>query len=141
MTPMIIRTFRLDDSEALLALWQNCNLIASQNDPHEDIARKLTVQPELFLVGELGGEIIASVMGGYEGHRGWLNYLAVSPAHRRQGYGKTIVAEAERLICEKGAPKINLQVRTTNTEVLEFYRSMGYRVDDVISLGKRLVID
>lgn len=138
---MNIRTFDPKDTAAVIQLWRNCNLVMTHNDPHKDIERKLKVNPELFLVGELGGEIIASVMGGYEGHRGWLNYLAVSPGHRGKGYGRAIVRAVERLLDERGAPKINLQVRSTNTAVIAFYQALGYRVDEVISLGKRLVID
>ena len=80
-------------------------------------------------------------MAGYEGRRGWLNYLAVAPEHRRSGYARAIVAEAERLLRAEGCPKVNLQVRTSNRSVLEFYRRIGYSVDDVISMGKRLEHD
>lgn len=138
---MHIREFHKNDIEAIINLWQSCNLVAPHNDPRKDIERKLRVNPELFLVGEINGEIIATVMGGYEGHRGWLNYLAVSPEQRKRGYGKAIINAAEHLIRERGAPKINLQVRTSNTSVIRFYQSLGYGVDDVISLGKRLIKD
>ena len=138
---MDIRTFDPRDTETVIQLWHSCNLIVPHNDPRKDIERKLRVNPELFLVGEAAGKIIASVMAGYEGHRGWLNYLAVSPGHRGKGYGRAIVMAAEQLLTERGAPKINLQVRSTNTAVIAFYRSLGYGVDDIISLGKRLVDD
>lgn len=138
---MNIRMFSPKDTAAVIQLWRNCNLVMPHNDPQKDIERKLKVNPELFLVGEVGGEIIASVMAGYEGHRGWLNYLAVSPGHRGKGYGRSIVMAAEQLLSERGAPKINLQVRSTNTAVLAFYQALGYKVDDIISLGKRLVTD
>ncbi|WP_136808891.1 GNAT family acetyltransferase [Desulfosediminicola flagellatus] len=138
---MKIRPITIQDANAVITLWQACGLVVSHNDPRKDIERKLKVNPELFLVGEVDGEIIASVMGGYEGHRGWLNYLAVSPNHRRKGYGQQIVAAVEKLIATKGSPKINLQVRSTNAEVIEFYRSLGYGEDKVLSMGKRLVQD
>lgn len=138
---MKIRPFAIEDANAVITLWQACGLVVSHNDPRKDIERKLTVNPELFLIGEVHGEIIASVMGGYEGHRGWLNYLAVSPDHRRRGYGQQIVAAVEKLIATKGSPKINLQVRSTNSDVIEFYTSIGYGVDKVLSMGKRLVQD
>jgi ribosomal protein S18 acetylase RimI-like enzyme len=80
-------------------------------------------------------------MVGYEGHRGWLNYLAVAPEHQRKGFGRAIVEEAERLLRKEGCPKINLQVRTSNQGALEFYRRIGYAVDDVVSMGKRLERD
>ncbi len=80
-------------------------------------------------------------MAGYEGHRGWINYLAVSPEHRRKGYGRQIMAEAERLLRAAGCPKINLQIRSPNKDVIAFYRSIGFAVDDVVSMGRRLDAD
>lgn len=138
---MQIRPFHSDDEEAVITLWRSCDLVRPWNDPSKDIRRKLQVKPELFLVGLLDGRIIACVMAGYEGHRGWLNYLAVAPEHRRRGYARAIVNEAERLLWAAGCPKINLQIRTSNREVIEFYRRLGYSVDDVVSLGKRLERD
>lgn len=138
---MHIRIFHPDDTEAVIDLWQHCGLTTPANNPSRDIERKLLVDPDLFLVGELNGDIIATVMGGYEGHRGWLNYLAVAQKYRRQGHAKTIVSAVEELLTTKGAPKINLQIRTANQTVIEFYRTLGYSVDDVISMGKRLVQD
>ncbi len=95
----------------------------------------------MFLVGVVDGRVIACVMAGYEGHRGWLNYLAVAPEHQRRGYARAIVNEAERLLLQSGCPKINLQIRASNCEVIEFYRRLGYAVDDVVSMGKRLEHD
>jgi ribosomal protein S18 acetylase RimI-like enzyme len=138
---MQIRPFQSGDEKALVALWQRCELVRPTNDPHKDIQRKLLVHPEWFLVGVLDGQIVASVMAGYEGHRGWLNYVAVDPAHRRRGFGRLIMAEADRLLRAAGCPKINLQVRASNKEAIEFYCRLGYSVDDVVSMGKRLVKD
>jgi ribosomal protein S18 acetylase RimI-like enzyme len=138
---MHIRPFEPEDQEAVISLWRRCDLIRAWNDPVKDIGRKLGVRPEWFLVGELDGEVIACVMAGYEGHRGWLNYLAVAPEHQRRGHARAIVAEAERLLREGGCPKINLQIRTSNREVIEFYKRLGYSVDDVVSMGKRLEKD
>lgn len=136
-----IRPFQPPDEAAVIALWQRCGLVRPWNDPAKDIQRKLGVRPEWFLVGELEGRIIACVMAGYEGHRGWLNYLAVDPEHQRQGYAREIVDHAERLLKGAGCPKINLQVRTSNHAVIDFYQRLGYTVDDVVSLGKRLEHD
>jgi len=94
-----------------------CGLTAPQNNPRKDIKRKMKVDPDLFLIGELSEKIIATVMGGYEGHRGWINYLAVSPEYRKKGYGRKIMESIEFCLKEKGCPKINLQVRKTNTDV------------------------
>jgi len=138
---MEIRPFHLSDESAVVELWQKCELVRPVNDPARYIRRKLSVNPELFLVGTLDGKIIASVMAGYEGHRGWINYLAVHPEHRLKGYGRQILAEAEKQLRVLGCPKINLQVRTANRTVLEFYQRIGYRLDDVVSLGKRLEHD
>jgi ribosomal protein S18 acetylase RimI-like enzyme len=136
-----IRPFHPNDEPALIALWRRCDLVRPWNDPHRDIARKLAVQPEWFLVGTMDGQLIASVMAGYEGHRGWLNYLAVAPEWQRHGYANALVAEAERLLREVGCPKISLQIRSSNQSVIEFYRRLGYTVDDVVSMGKRLESD
>jgi ribosomal protein S18 acetylase RimI-like enzyme len=99
------------------------------------------VQRELFLVGTLDGIVIATVMAGYDGHRGWINYLAVDPGHRRMGLGKVLMAEAERRLRELGCPKINLQVRRENIGATAFYSHLGFREDDVVSYGKRLERD
>jgi ribosomal protein S18 acetylase RimI-like enzyme len=138
---MQIRPFQPQDEEAVVSLWQRCNLVRSWNDPRKDIRRKLEVRPEWFLVGLIDGQIVACVMAGYEGHRGWLNYLAVDPEHQRHGLARAIVAEAERLLREAGCPKINLQIRTSNHNIIEFYRRLGYSTDDVVSMGKRLEHD
>src|SRR5262249_39075854 len=109
---MEIRCFDLEDEPAVVALWERCGLTRPWNDPHKDIRRKLQVRPDLFLVGVLDGVIVATVMAGYEGHRGSINYLAVAPEHQRKGLGRALMAEAERLLRQSGCPKINLQVRT-----------------------------
>jgi ribosomal protein S18 acetylase RimI-like enzyme len=136
-----IRRFAETDSEAVIALWQRCGLLRPWNDPRKDIARKLRVQPELFLVGVVDGRIAASVMAGYEGHRGWINYLAVDPELRRGGLGKAMMAAAEKRLGLLGCPKVNLQIRRGNEDVVAFYDRLGYVEDDVVSMGKRLESD
>ena len=136
-----IRPFQLADEDAVIALWERCGLVRPWNDPGKDIRRKLKVNPELFLVGTSEGVIAAAVIAGYEGHRGWINYLAVDPAHQLRGWGRAIMAEAERRLREIGCPKINLQVRTSNRGVIAFYKRLGYTMDEVVSLGKRLEQD
>jgi ribosomal protein S18 acetylase RimI-like enzyme len=138
---MRIRAYAQGDEEAVVALWERCGLTRSWNDPRKDIRRKLAVRPDLFLVGELGNELVATAMAGYEGHRGWINYLAVVPAHQRKGLARRMMEEAERLLCAAGCPKINLQIRAANAGAVEFYREIGYSVDEVISMGKRLERD
>jgi ribosomal protein S18 acetylase RimI-like enzyme len=138
---MEIRPYQESDELSVIQLWSDCGLVVPQNSPHRDIRRKLKVQPEMFLVGYINGQIIASVMAGYEGHRGWINYLAVHPNHQGSGIGRRIMEKAEMLLRESGCPKINLQVRSSNVNVIEFYRKLGYKYDNVVSLGKRLVPD
>ena len=138
---MRIRTFRSADESAMVALWDECRLTRPWNDPRKDIARKLAVQPELFLVGVIDGALMASVMAGYEGHRGWMNYLAVAPRFRGRGYGRALVEHVERLLLERGCPKVGLLVRNSNPEAVAFYRRLGYAQDESISLGKRLIVD
>lgn len=133
-----IERFNPQFQDAVVGLWKKCNLITPQNDPAEDIRKKLDFQPELFFVGLLDGKVIGSIMVGYEGHRGWINYLAVIPKHQRHGYGRKLVQEAIEELKKIGCPKINLQVRRSNTEVIDFYKHLGFKEDDVISLGMRL---
>jgi ribosomal protein S18 acetylase RimI-like enzyme len=125
----------------VVQLWQECGLTVPWNDPHKDIKRKLTVQREMFLVGLLDERLIASVMAGYDGHRGWINYLAVHPDYQRSGFGRMMMQKAEESLRAAGCPKINLQVRSSNVAVIEFYQTLGFKADDVVSLGKRLEPD
>ena len=141
MAGAVIRPFRRDDTEAVVALWREAGLVVPWNDPYLDIERKLTVQPELFLVVDDGDAVIGAAMVGYDGHRGWVNYLAVDESRRGEGLGARLMGEAERLLVELGCPKLNLQVRTSNTSVIEWYRSLGYARDEAVSLGKRLIPD
>lgn len=138
---MEITVFEERYKEDVVGLWRECGLVAPQNNPVKDIDRKLKVDPDLFLVGMVDGTIVATVMGGYEGHRGWINYLAVKPSQQRKGYGQSIMQAVEVLLRQKGCPKINLQVRSTNKSVIGFYSAIGYGDDNVVSLGKRLEHD
>jgi len=138
---MQIRPFDPEDEPAVVALWKQCGLTRPWNDPHKDIARKLAVQPELFIVGVTDGAVMASVMAGYEGHRGWMNYLAVAPAFRGRGFARALMQHVEALLLGRGCPKVNLQVRTSNAEAIAFYRHLGYVQDEAVSLGKRLIPD
>lgn len=138
---MEIRPYEEADRDSVVDLWRECGLVAPGNDPFEDIDRKLHVQPELLLVGVIDGRVVGSVMAGYDGHRGWINYLAVSPASRRNGYGRLLTDEAEARLRAMGCPKVNLQVRSANAEVIEFYEAIGFAREDRLSMGKRLVTD
>lgn len=133
-----ITPFRLEFMQEVVNLWQRSGLVVPGNEPGVDISRKMAEQPELFLIGTLSESVVATVMAGYEGHRGWINYLAVASEHRGRGFGREMMAAAEERLSSVGCPKINLQIRTRNAEVVAFYQALGYRVDEVISMGKRL---
>jgi ribosomal protein S18 acetylase RimI-like enzyme len=138
---MQLRSFEASDTAQVLALWHECNLVRPVNNPEKDIQRKLNVNPELFIVGLCDGRLVATVMAGYEGHRGWINYMAVAPTYRRKGLGRILMTEAERLLAARGCPKINLQVLAKNPEAIAFYRRLGYALDEFVSMGKRIEVD
>jgi ribosomal protein S18 acetylase RimI-like enzyme len=138
---MLIRPFAESDTDSVVQLWETCGLTRPWNDPRKDIARKLEVQPELFLVLEEDARVAGTAMIGFDGHRGWVYYLAVLPDLRGRGFGRELMLRAEQLLTERGCPKLNLQVRRGNESVLDFYRAIGYLEDDVVSLGKRLIPD
>lgn len=143
-----IRAFQDRDTEPVVALWHEAGLTRPWNDPHLDIARKRSVQPELFLVAALPtvenpdeATVIGTVMAGYDGHRGWLYYLATTESVRGRGVARSLVQEAERLLEEMGCPKVQLMVREGNEAVLGFYDALGYERFTVANTGKRLVAD
>ena len=138
---LLIRPFKEGDEEALVTLWNMCKLTVPWNNPHKDIARKLKVQAELFLVGYLGNKLIASIMAGYDGHRGWINYFAVHPDFQARGYGKQLMDNVENGLRELGCPKINLQIREGNDKVSTYYQKLGFVEEKRINMGKRLEDD
>ena len=138
---MVIRPFADSDTEAVVALWEHAGLTRPWNDPRKDIARKRSVQSELFLVAVDGSQLVATVMAGYDGHRGWVNYLAVDPDYRHRGIGRRLMDKVERGLASLGCPKINLQVRVENDDALAFYERLGFTRDAVVMLGKRLECD
>jgi ribosomal protein S18 acetylase RimI-like enzyme len=134
-----IRSYLGSDGTAVVTLWGEVFPDApAWNHPEADIRRKLAVQRELFLVAVLDSEVVGTAMGGYDGHRGWVYYVVVSPRHRRKGIGTALIRGVEERLAGLGCPKVNLQVRATNDEVVAFYRKLGYRVEDRISMGKRI---
>ena len=134
-----IRPYSESDEAAVAELWRQVFPGSpSWNHPETDIQRKLSVQRELFLVAALGSEIVGTAMAGYDGHRGWVYYVAVSPRHRRQGIGTALMNNVEQRLASLGCPKLNLQVRASNHEVVSFYESLGYEAEERISMGKRL---
>ena len=143
MSDWIIESFDRDDTDDVVQLWHDTGLTRSWNDPHLDIERKLTIQPELFLVARdpRAQAVVGTVMAGYDGHRGWLYYLASSPQHRGAGIARQLVAEAERLLVAMGCPKVQLMVREGNEQALGFYDALGYERFAVSNTGKRLIAD
>lgn len=136
-----VRTFLRDDMGAVVALWEEVGLTRPWNDPHADIDRMLRVWPDLLLVAEDAGRVVGAVMAGYDGHRGWLYYLASAPDRRGEGIGRMLVEEAERRLIELGCPKVQLMVRPGNEIVFAFYDGVGYERFDIAMTGKRLIID
>jgi maltose O-acetyltransferase len=137
--PMEIRPFEEADAEAVMALWTTIfAYIAPHNDPAAVIRHKLAVQRDLFFVASLGGVLVGTVMGGYDGHRGWVYSLAVAPQARRRGIGTALMQHLERELARRGCPKVNLQVLASNPEPVAFYRKLGYAVEERISMGKLL---
>ncbi|MCK4512005.1 GNAT family acetyltransferase, partial [bacterium] len=134
-----IRPYRDEDLPAVVELWRVVFPDAPPwNEPAADIARKLEVQRELFVVARDGAEIIGTAVAGYDGHRGWVYYVAVGPGHRRRGTGTALMRRVERDLARAGCPKLNLQVRGANREAVRFYESLGYVAEDRVSLGRRL---
>jgi len=136
-----IRQFVPNDTNRVIFIWEQCDLVRNWNNPNFDIRRKLNFQKELFFVGLLNDEIIATAMFGYDGHRGWLNYFAVLPNFQKRGFGKKLMTFGEMALIEKGCPKLNLQIRNDNTKAINFYKKVGYKEDAAVSFGKRLIED
>ncbi len=134
-----IRAYREPDEAGVIRLW---GVVFPDpppwNDPAADIRRKRGVQPDLFLVALLQGEVVGTTMAGYDGHRGWIYYVAVSPRQRRQGIGADLMTDVEQRVARLGCPKLNLQVRASNHEAVSFYERLGYKVEQRVSMGKRL---
>lgn len=141
MPELEIRTFAAADREAVIDLWRQCGLVVPWNDPAADIRRKLDDSPELFFVAIAAGRLVGSCMAGYDGHRGWIYYLAVMPARQREGIARRLVEHAEHALAAAGCPKIDLMIRDSNRGVQDFYRSIGYQQDPVIVMSKRLLDD
>lgn len=136
-----LRPFADADEDAVVALWHAAGLTRPWNDPHQDVARKKRVQRELFLVAEDEGVVVGTAMAGYDGHRGWVYYLAVAPDRQGAGVGKLLMTEAEARLLALGCPKVNVQIRSGNEPVAAFYDHLGYTPDNATSLGKRLIPD
>lgn len=138
---MIIRPYNKTDLDSVIQLWEACSLTRPWNNPSLDIQRKVAVADNLFLLAEMNELVVGSVMGGYDGHRGWINYLAVSPEQQKQGIARELMHTIEAKLLALGCPKINLQIRDDNNEAIGFYNAIGFTQDPVLSFGKRLLPD
>ena len=126
------------DAAAVIALWREAGLTRPWNDPAADLARALGSPGSTVLAARDGPDVVATVMAGFDGHRGWLHYLAVAEVWRRRGLGRRMVAAAELWLAERGAPKVQLMVRGGNDAARGFYRALGYEDNDVAVVGRRL---
>lgn len=137
---MKIRTYQSQDLAAVIALWQACGLTRPWNDPAKDIAFATAGATSTILVGEVAGEIIATVMVGHDGHRGALYYFAVAPSQQRRGLGSQLHEAAAAWLRNKGVWKINILVRSENAKVAAFYQRSGYGRQDTLSFGKLITV-
>jgi len=135
---LIIRNYTSDDRDQVIGLWEACRLIVQGNDPYKDIELKMEFQPELFFVASLDDKIVGTVMTGYDGHRGYLNYLGIHPMYRSKGYGKSLVEFSVHKLKELRCPKLNIQIRNTNTGVTGFYQKLGFTDHEVKGMQMRL---
>jgi len=138
MTSLIVRDFEENDRDAVIRLWERCGLTRSWNDPYADIDLAMAAPNATLLVGLLDSDLITSLMVGFDGHRGWVYYLAVAPEEQRRGCGRLMMNVAEDWLRARDAPKIQLMVRDDNRAAIRFYEALGYEVQKTTTLGKRL---
>ena len=135
---LTVQPFVEDRRAQLIELWHRCGLTVAANSPNEDINRKIAFQPELLLIALLNNQLVGTVMVGYEGHRGWIQYLGVDPDFQRRGVGGLLLEAAESKLRALGCPKINLQIRAGNEAVVRFYERHGYSIEERFNMGRRL---
>ena len=136
---MHIRHYEDADESGVIDLWREAlPIMAPHHDPATSIRNKLAVERDLFFVALLEGRVAGTVMGAYDCHRGWVYSVAVRAAHRRAGIGTALLHRLEQALLERGCLKVNLQVRVSNAEIVAFYQKLGYAVEELISMGKRL---
>jgi ribosomal protein S18 acetylase RimI-like enzyme len=136
---MLIAVLPTELADDAVALWHESGLTRPWNDPHADLARALSGSTSTVLgAQDDNGGLLGTVMVGHDGHRGWVYYLAVRPEMRRTGLGRRLMHSSEGWLRDRGVPKLNLMVRTTNDAVVGFYESLGYEDGEVVVLGKFL---
>ena len=135
---MLTRIANLTDTNQIIEIWEECELTRPWNNPVDDIKNALTTLTSCIILLYDNLQIIGTVMVGYDGHRGWIYYLAVRKKFQKKGYGKQLIEEAEKWLKEKQVPKVNLMIRNSNKVVKGFYLSIGYKDDKVITMAKWL---
>ena len=135
---MQIKEATLENAGEIIKIWEECNLTRPWNNPSDDIKNAILNPTSTILLLCSNDKIIGTVMVGYDGHRGWIYYLAVAKEFQKMGFGKTLVLEAEKWLKANNVPKVNLMIRTANIKVKEFYESMKYIQSDVITMEKWL---
>lgn len=138
---MIIRPFKYDDYDNVINLWERCDLIHDGSDPEMDIERKLNYQPDLFLVAEFAGEVVGTLMGGYDGHRGTGYYLAVHQEFRGRGIANALVNRLEKKLLAIGCPKLHFIMSPNNSAVISMYEKLEYIEERELIFGKTLIDD
>ncbi|AKH89615.1 GNAT family acetyltransferase [Edwardsiella tarda] len=138
---MEIRVFNQSDFDEVITLWERCDLLHPWNDPETDIERKMNHDADLFLVAQVGGEIVGTVMGGYDGHRGSAYYLCVHPDFRGRGIANALASRLEKKLLARGCPQVRILIDADNDAAISMYEKLEYETQDVLCLGKRLIID
>lgn len=126
------------DRDAVVALWHDCGLTRPWNDPHADFDRAANAGDAAILLSRHADDIAGAVMVGWDGHRGWVYYLAVAPRKRRQGLGRLLMTAAEAWLAARDCPKIQLMIRESNVEALRFYEALGLARQPVVTMGRFL---
>ena len=135
---MQVRRYQPKDELEVIALWSEVFAeTAPYNQPDRSLKAKLAVDDAIF-VAELDGQVIGTTLAGYDGHRGWLYSVAVSPKARRRGVGAALIRKALNYLRQRGCPKVNLQVRPDNEGVTAFYESLGFSLEPRICMGLRI---
>jgi len=135
---LAISALRPEEIETAVALWEECGLTRPWNDPRADIALALGKLSSTVLAGRIGGALVATAMTGSDGHRGWVYYLAVAPAHQRAGHGAAMMQAAADWLKARGVPKLHVMIRTENLGVAAFYAKLGYEKSDTVTMARRL---
>jgi len=128
----------VDDEVAVTALWERAGLTRPWNDAKSDFRLAVEGNASAILLLHIESELTATVMVGFDGHRGWVYFLGVDPDHRRKGLGRELMLAAEQWLAKRSAPKIQLMVRDDNAPAIGFYKALGYEVQPVVTIGRRL---